>query len=295
MWTSLKIIVATIFLLAISTVVLSENFLKAVLNDEAQVEIKQQTTSKKIVTVSAEPAEKEKHANVISDISDQIEGPITVPIPTNSHINIFEHRPRTAMEARIESALTSKFDFDLPQQKLSELKSYIELHFKIPVYFLEDILEEEGILLDDPVPPLKRDGITLHDALFFTLRHFGLTYIIKHNTLMITTETDADSFLVTRIYDFSLIMNDAETMMDMLRSEVAPDTWSDNGGEGEMTPAGYALVIRTTQSVHQKISKFLTRFHQHLVKTQNGKPYEFYEDPSYQNNQFEFEEENWSK
>ena len=113
-------------------------------------------------------------------------------------------------------------------------------------------------------------GILLRPALVVTcLENIGLTYIVDHDVLLITTEEVAKATISTRVYDIHDFLA-AESNLDGLGESdsaivraistcVAPETWSADGGTGSicLVPAAQSIVVTQTGDVHERITLLL--------------------------------------
>jgi hypothetical protein len=153
-------------------------------------------------------------------------------------------------------------------------------------------------------PPLlsyKLKDVRVKSALKHILSEFGLTYLLRDNTLQITTFEDATQ-LETRIYDFrdlmklpSTIKKPQESVREILAirrrfgggprmhifyptigrdsnyeigdlfkviiSSADPDSWDDVGGPGSISEFKGLAIISQTQEGHEKVELLLNQLH----------------------------------
>jgi hypothetical protein len=97
------------------------------------------------------------------------------------------------------------------------------------------------------------------------LKHLHLTYIIQDEVLVITTPEEAESQLITCVYDVRDLVagaNDVggpDALVDAIISSICNDTWAENGGGEaviEFLKPGM-LVISQTRAVHEEIRALL--------------------------------------
>ena len=102
--------------------------------------------------------------------------------------------------AKIQAALETETEFDFKDTPLKDFIDFISANYKIPVVLCKLTLEDAAICPDTPVTSSLR-GISLRSALRITLGELKLTFVIWDEVLQITTPEDAESRLVTRVYD----------------------------------------------------------------------------------------------
>jgi hypothetical protein len=91
---------------------------------------------------------------------------------------------------------------------LNDVVQALADEYQIPILLDLPALDTAGIRSDEPVT-IKLHGITLMSALRHMLRHFGLTYLIKDEVLLVTTPEEADHYELLNVYDVRDIV-DAE-------------------------------------------------------------------------------------
>ena len=118
------------------------------------------------------------------------------------------------------------------------------------------------------------------------LEPLELTWIIRNESLEITTPEQAESLLETRIYpvrdlvllEFQRTVDaDFDSLIDMITSTIAADSWDEVGGPGaiEANWNSLSLVISQTWSTHRRIEPLLTTLRtardlQGIVPVQTG-------------------------
>ena len=101
---------------------------------------------------------------------------------------------------KIEHALAQEAEFDFVDTPLRNVVNFLSEKHAIPVILHHKALEEAAIDPDTPITSRLR-GITLRSALQLTLEELGLTYVVRHEVLQITTRDAADATLMTKVYD----------------------------------------------------------------------------------------------
>jgi hypothetical protein len=169
--------------------------------------------------------------------------------------------------ARIEAALRGQLKsagLDFSDTSLEEVVGFIQESYNIPVQLDTTALEEQGVDRQEPVT-VSLHGISLRSALRLMLKHLQLTYIIQDEVLVITTPEEAESQLITCVYDVRDLVagaNDVggpDALIDAIISSICNDTWAENGGGEaviEFLKPGM-LVISQTRAVHEEIRALL--------------------------------------
>jgi hypothetical protein len=179
-----------------------------------------------------------------------------------------------AAEERIEKALDRPLRSPLSavQTPLSQVADQIREEYDIPIQFDVAALEEAALSPDAEVT-IDLNNVSLRAALELMLRQLdNVTYVIDKEVLMITTQDEAErqqKVVVYRVDDLVRVDDggslnspdsyDFDSLIDILLSSVAKDSWEENGsGEGEMHayPPGM-LVVCQTRAVHNQISRVL--------------------------------------
>ena len=180
-----------------------------------------------------------------------------------------EPRPAAA-EAQIEQALDQPAELDLAEVPLTDVVERLSQQYGIAVQLDQRALEDAGLGSDTPITRHVRD-VSLREALKLVLGEFDLTYVIRNEVLLITSKTEAENMLVTKVYPvFDLVVCSGDEghersplnygpLMSLIQKTVAPDTWDDVGGPGPLKefPNAGALVISQTTEVHEEIARQL--------------------------------------
>jgi len=102
-------------------------------------------------------------------------------------------------EKRIREALESPTRMEFIEMPLQDAVSYLKDYHDIEIQLNHRALEDAGVGSDTPMT-LTVNGITLRSGLRLLLGEHDLTYIIKDEVLMITTQDEAETELVTKAY-----------------------------------------------------------------------------------------------
>ena len=145
---------------------------------------------------------------------------------------VFSTQRETLADQAIAKALTQRVDLQLVDVPLSRLAEQLSSKFEINVLVDERSLNDEGIEAGNPVT-LNVANVSLADALETVLEPLGLTFITRSGSLQITTKTEAETSLVTRVYKVGDLLgqvqdptgqryDDYDTLIGTLTTTVAP-------------------------------------------------------------------------
>lgn len=146
---------------------------------------------------------------------------------------------------------------------------------------VNQIQEEHGISIQLDVPALRDAGlnpqepitvnvrnVSLKSALRLMLKQHQLTYIIQNEVLTITTPEQAETNLVTCVYDVRDLPSgsgdDIQPLIDAITSCVVSESWAAHGGgQAEIRPLRPGvLVVSQTQAAHEQIGDLLDALRQ---------------------------------
>lgn len=180
-----------------------------------------------------------------------------------------EPQPRPT-EARINEMLEAQCELDFADHPLSDVMSKLAQRHQVQIHLDQKALTDAGVGTDTPITRTV-NGLTLRTALKLLLVELDLTYLIRNEVLIITSQTEAENMLTTKVYPvFDLVVRppgapanrpalDFQALIENLSSNIAPTTWDEVGGPGaiqQFTNAG-ALVISQTTAVHEEVAEFL--------------------------------------
>lgn len=187
--------------------------------------------------------------------------------PTATDISAGIALGETRAGLRMEQGLDENTQLDAVETRLSDVVASLSKLHHIPIVFDVKSMEEAGIATDTQVTA-HMQGISLRSALKLVLGDLELTYLVRNEVLSITTEAKAETIMLTRIYPVRDIAEQQATddsaggatdlLIEIIRSIVAPSTWTDVGGPGaiKFIPPG-SLVVSQTYVVHEEIRELL--------------------------------------
>jgi hypothetical protein len=157
---------------------------------------------------------------------------------------------------------------------LLDLEDWLSQQAKVRVRIDWRALEDMGLDAETPLETTQVEGGGLRVALRALLDDIDLATIVEHGTLLVTTAEAAEQTLTVGFYPLPTQVDagNPQTLIDLIQSNVAADTWDTVGGPGAIRPAEEAntLAISQTQAVHAELLAFMrTGFDADLV-TEGG-------------------------
>ena len=174
--------------------------------------------------------------------------------------------------AKIRKALDDKTSFDFKKAPLGDVVSQLGTKHQIEILLDAKALEDASLCIETEVT-CNRHGVSLHSALRSMLRPMGLSYIIRDESLVITTADSAQNELTTKVYPVSDLLtgprrlargNNFQQLIETITSTIGPTTWDEVGGPGGIQQFSNArsLVVSQTDEMHEQIGELLTALRQ---------------------------------
>ncbi|MBN2216107.1 MAG: hypothetical protein JW719_01895 [Pirellulales bacterium] len=176
----------------------------------------------------------------------------------------------TEAELRIRKALAEKITLNFTDAELGEVVAHLKCQLNIEIQFDKESLEQLDLGSDTCVTCTVKD-VPLRSALKLLLRPLELTTVIRDDVLLITSREEAEQMLVIVIYDVADLITyrdqkgkpwtDYEPLIRMLTETVAPDSWSEMGGNGTIVGENFntarVLVVKQTEQTQVEIAGVL--------------------------------------
>ena len=185
----------------------------------------------------------------------------------------------------LERALTEPGSIDFADVPLKDVVERIGRQFQIQVVLNTKALSDAGVNPDTPVTK-RLENLPLESILRLILNDFDLDFTIRGQVLMITSRDDEEGHLQTRVYPvLDLVLSaapdgkrnqpgmcDYDSLIDVIASTIAPQSWDAVGGPGSIEPFdnAKALVVSQTRDVHRQIENLLDALRR--VKVYQGLP-----------------------
>jgi hypothetical protein len=181
----------------------------------------------------------------------------------------------TAKEKAILKALNTPVTVDFKNSKFQDVIDTLSTLIGQPILLDQGAMEEAKITYDTPIN-LKVKNVTARTILRKILGEFSLAYMIKEETLQVTSALKARETMITRSYNVADILDtggldtlrfgnqaisavqivqNANAIIDLIQTSVDPDSWKKNGGQGTIAfnPSTMSLVIRNNAEVHSML------------------------------------------
>ncbi len=153
---------------------------------------------------------------------------------------------RITAEQKIEAALYAPVTLNFTDTPLTDVVDKLKARNKIAIQLDKKALDAAGINSGVQLT-FSVKGVSLRSALRRMLHQAGLTYLIEHEAILITTPDEAGNHLTTVAYpvtDLVEMTRDAagnvvpgiESLSDVIRSTIEPTTWDEVGGPGAIAP-----------------------------------------------------------
>ncbi len=189
----------------------------------------------------------------------------------------------TYMKLSLEDLLSMPTTVKFANATLEQLVDDLRAQYGINIEFDKQAIEKCGIHLTRPFLSCNLEQVSLKSVLNFLLRQSGLTYVIKDEVVIVTTENAAKGKQITKCYSVTDLITPIvdrtkdprekkeetpeKSLMKLIVNTVAPASWSDMGGCATMEyyPLGNTLVINQTPEVHEQISDLLAFLQAHVT------------------------------
>jgi hypothetical protein len=175
----------------------------------------------------------------------------------------------TAAVARIERTLAGPLHstgMEFTEQPLKDVINQLQEEYNIPIQIDVRELETAAIGIDAPIN-VSLHNISLKSGLKLLLDPLQLTYIIRDEVLIVTTQEGADKYLVTCVYNVQGLIDESDpksmnSLIDAIERCVASDTWadiSDKGVADAMPIKPGLLVVSQTPAVQDEVRGLLMK------------------------------------
>ncbi len=174
----------------------------------------------------------------------------------------------TAKEKSILKALGTPVTVPFKDSPFEDVIEYLQTLTGQSIILDDTALREAGVKYNTPVTLNARD-VTVRTVLRKVLADLGLAYIVKDETIQITTAVKAKETMTVRSYyigdllannDFNrtplanqiTALQTAKHIADMITSTVDPASWQANGGLGTISfdARSLSLVVKQNAEVH---------------------------------------------
>jgi hypothetical protein len=169
-------------------------------------------------------------------------------------------------EAAIEAALDQPTSFDFDGKTLVDVGEFLEQKHQLQIQF-----EIHAMALTGVEFTLHVHDIKLRSALDLLLRDLELTYVVRDEVLLITTNSEAEQMLTTRVYPVANLLAPRDDgvlitfgtnfgeLVELITSSINPESWDELGGLGTIKEHSKSpsLVVSQTYAVHREVAALL--------------------------------------
>jgi hypothetical protein len=176
----------------------------------------------------------------------------------------------TPTEHKIKSTLDQKVSINVADQPIREWLAYLSDKYHLPIQFDTSAIKDAAIDPSTTPVGVQVKDISISSALNLVLSQRNLSYLIRDEVLLITTQDKANTCLTISIYDVRDLVSDANhvpnptavaQLTTVITTTLAGPTWNSSGGPPTIQPFTNngicVLVISQTQDVHEQIEQLL--------------------------------------
>jgi hypothetical protein len=185
----------------------------------------------------------------------------------------------TKKEILLLRALNSVITVNFNENKFDDVIDYLQTKTKQNILVDKQALKDKDIDYETPIT-IRLKKVSVRTLLRKILNDLGLTYVIKDESIYVTTLENAKKMTVVRTYfvgdiigntdpRFGPIINalqkaqNAKALIALIKGTIEPDSWAGGEGEGQGTitynAATDALVVRQSAEFHYRLKASLFR------------------------------------
>ncbi|HEX5106502.1 MAG TPA: hypothetical protein VFV87_21935 [Pirellulaceae bacterium] len=178
--------------------------------------------------------------------------------------------PQSAVDLKIRDALEREVAFDYERVAIADVCDELSQSLGINVRLDAKWLEAAGINVETPITchfPRARVRVQLRrlcDAL-------EMDFLVRSEALWLTTPEEAQSNLITRIYDVRPLIDpdigitDVDGLQELITSHLQPDQWDEVGGPGSFQIFRGLAVVSQTEETHRQVRDMLLQLENHCL------------------------------
>ena len=183
------------------------------------------------------------------------------------HVSEVAAAAQERIDAALDRVLEEKVEFS--EAPLSDVAMMMQTLMEVPVRLDQKALDDAGIAPDTPVTE-SGQGVTARSLLRKALRNIDLTYMVRSESLLITTKEKADTDLDVVVYPLPYGMDrgprtDLQPLIDLIQNTIVPPSWDTQGGPGAIRPFDSSgeplLVVSQSTEIHDEVKALLSALH----------------------------------
>jgi hypothetical protein len=214
-----------------------------------------------------------RYLGVMSDIDKSNLPPIgDYELPSDwkerSERRLKSANPMTERERAILKQLNTTISVDFKNEKFQDVIDYLQKITGQPIVVDAQAMREANVTYEGSTVNVKI-GASTRSVLKKTLAELGLTYVVKDETIFVTTPARAREMMTTRsyyvgdlvgsidrrfspVYNQLQMMQQVNQMLVLIQTTVDPDSWEYKGGPGSIyfDPVTMTFVVRQSAEVH---------------------------------------------
>ncbi|MBI2823898.1 MAG: hypothetical protein HYX69_04300 [Planctomycetia bacterium] len=170
-----------------------------------------------------------------------------------------------ASNEALEAVLRQPTRFEFEETSLTDAIGFLADKHDVDIAF--DVKALSDLALDPAVAVVTRTlrkPISLAAALHVILRDFDLTHVVRDETILITSQSEAEESLATKVYQAGDLLSGTgkgrattDQLMEAITGTVAADTWAETGGSATIAPLGNLFIVTQTHDRHGEIARLL--------------------------------------
>jgi hypothetical protein len=174
-----------------------------------------------------------------------------------------------ALNLKVEAALEKRGDWEYVDTPLSDVAAHLSDMAAVPVLLDRKSLEEIGVEVSTPVT-ISLQGVRLRSLLVHLADPLELAWHVSQGAVWITTPEACDEHRLVCVYSLrelfpagaSVDELDYDSIIAVVTSVIAPETWDHVGGSGSITYIQGKLVISQLHAVQHEIRLLLDQLRQ---------------------------------
>jgi hypothetical protein len=184
---------------------------------------------------------------------------------TDPRVLDYDERATSPQAERLWRALERPVTVNFSREQCSlrqALKALGQQH-GVPNIFIDDLgLGDANFNASYLCPPFAAHDVSLAAALDLLLSPLGLGWYVRDNVLVVTSRERVDTAQVNLAYRCPCLADgQADSMIELVKSFVRPDSWRDAGGPGDgLWVFGNVLSVTQSQRNHEEVRQFLRQW-----------------------------------
>ena len=184
----------------------------------------------------------------------------------------------TEAERAILKSLATPITVDLTEQRFGGVIDWFQKQTGLTIVLDKPALDDLNVNSESTTVTLHLEKVSTRTALKKMLADLGLTYVIKDETIFVTTPDKAKDMMTVRTYyvgdliphydvSFNNIVTQLQAaqsiaqLVNMITNNIDKDSWEVNGKDGGGTivfdPVTMSLIVKQSAELHMKMKQGL--------------------------------------